>query len=120
MPQKGNQMSTEKIREIINKRLARVPVDSIDFVYVGNNEYSDLGINFDPEAYDEEEQGVLYGDEHFLNVVRKFLIKVGVPQDLAMDVMYSEGGMQDHGRVSCDANALIDYYGKLALQRNGQ
>jgi hypothetical protein len=41
--------------------------------------------------------------------VRAALVEAGIDAEAAADVDYSEQGMQDEGRVSCDAYELAKY-----------
>jgi hypothetical protein len=45
----------------------------------------------------------------FLQQVKQFLIDAGFNADAVNDITYSEQGMQDDERVSCDAYAFADY-----------
>ena len=68
----------------------------------------DLAIVYDEATWNMDELGLIYTDTAFLQCVRKALIEAGVSEAAANDVEYSEQGMQDYGRVSCDAYALAD------------
>ena len=69
----------------------------------------DLGVNYSTDTWNDEELGLIYTDSAFLADVQTALIKAGISIEAAEDVSYSEQGMQDEGRVSCDAYALADY-----------
>lgn len=69
----------------------------------------DLAVIYDTATWDDNELGLIYTDTAFLECVRTELIKAGISIEAAEDVTYSEQGMQDEGRVSCDAYALADY-----------
>lgn len=69
----------------------------------------DLGVNYSTDTWNDEELGLIYTDSEFLADVQTALIKAGISIEAAEDVCYSEQGMQDEGRVSCDAYALADY-----------
>lgn len=87
----------------------------------GNDEdgYSDgdFYVNYDEATWDNSKDGLIYTDSAFLaNVqdkVRDVLAQLNVDYDVANelvgDITYSEQGMQDDGRVSCDAYALVDF-----------
>lgn len=77
----------------------------------------DFYVAYDEATWDMDKDGLIYTDSAFLaNVqdkVRDVLLQMGVDDDkanaLAASVQYSEQGMQDYGRVSCDAYALADF-----------
>lgn len=69
----------------------------------------DLAVNYDTDTWDDNELGLIYTDKAFLECVRTELIKAGISIEAAEDVTYSEQGMQDEGRVSCDAYELAHY-----------
>lgn len=69
----------------------------------------DLAVNFNTDTWNDSELGLIYTDSAFLECVRTELIKAGISIEAAEAVDYSEQGMQDEGRVSCDAYALADY-----------
>ena len=69
----------------------------------------DLGVNYNTDTWNDNELGLIYTDSAFLECVQTELIKAGISIEAAEDVCYSEQGMQDEGRVSCDAYALADY-----------
>lgn len=89
------------------------------------NEYdffsdSDFYIAHDTANWDISVDGLIYTDSAFIaNVrdkVRDVLEQMGVSykkaNELVADIDYSEQGMQDDGRVSCDAYMLADYLRK--------
>ena len=77
----------------------------------------DFYVCYDEATWDNSVDGLIYTDSAFLeNVrdkVRDVLLQMGVDDsvanELASDITYSEQGMQDDGRVSCDAYALADF-----------
>ena len=69
----------------------------------------DLGVNYSTDTWNDDELGLIYTDSAFLEDVQTALITAGISIEAAEDVCYSEQGMQDEGRVSCDAYALADY-----------
>lgn len=68
----------------------------------------DMGINYDEGTWDNSTDGLIYTDSLFLEQVREYLIAQGFNADAVNDIEYSEQGMQDDGRVSCDACAFAD------------
>lgn len=68
----------------------------------------DMGINYDESTWDNSVDGLIYTDRLFLEQVREYLIAQGFNASDVNDIEYSEQGMQDYGRVSCDAYAFAD------------
>ena len=69
----------------------------------------DLAVCYDTATWDDNELGLIYTDSAFLECLRTELIKAGISIEAAEAVEYSEQGMQDEGRVSCDAYELAHY-----------
>lgn len=69
----------------------------------------DLAVHTTADTWNESELGLIYTDKAFIADVRAELIAAGIDAEVAADVDYSEQGMQDDGRVSCDAYKLADY-----------
>jgi hypothetical protein len=69
----------------------------------------DLAVHTTKETWNEDELGLIYTDKAFIADVRAELIAAGISAEAAADVDYSEQGMQDDERVSCDAYKLADY-----------
>ena len=93
-------------------------------VYVGTQSddgefYSDgdFYVLYDEATWDNATDGLIYTDGAFIANVRDFmrdvLLRMDVDDDVANELVanldYSEQGMQDDGRVSCDAYALVDF-----------
>ena len=93
-------------------------------VYVGTQSddgefYSDgdFYVLYDEATWDNATDGLIYTDSAFIANVRDFmrdvLLRMDVDDELAKelagDISYSEQGMQDDGRVSCDAYALVNF-----------
>ena len=69
----------------------------------------DLAVNYTEATWDNAVDGLIYTDSAFLAQVQDFLINAGFNAEAVNDISYSEQGMQDDERVSCDANAFADY-----------
>jgi hypothetical protein len=69
----------------------------------------DLAVHTTADTWNEQELGLIYTDKAFIADVRAALVEAGIDATAAADVDYSEQGMQDEGRVSCDANMLAEY-----------
>ena len=68
---------------------------------------SDIGINYDEATWDNDVDGLIYTDKLFLKEVQAELAKIASIADVADDFEYSEQGMQDDGRVSCDMGDML-------------
>ena len=89
------------------------------FVSTVDDGYSDgdFYVLYDEATWSNDDDGLIYTDSAFIaNVqdkMRDVLLQMGVDDDtanaLVADITYSEQGMQDDGRVSCDAYALADF-----------
>jgi hypothetical protein len=69
----------------------------------------DLAVNYTEDTWLNDAYGLIYTDSLFLQQVKEFLINAGFNADAVNDITYSEQGMQDDERVSCDAYAFADY-----------
>ena len=69
----------------------------------------DLAVNYSENTWDNNVDGLIYTDSAFIAQLREFLIAAGFKAEAVNDITYSEQGMQDDGRVSCDAYAFADY-----------
>jgi len=69
----------------------------------------DLAVNYTEATWDNNVDGLIYTDSLFLQQVKQFLIDNGFDANAVNDITYSEQGMQDDERVSCDAYAFADY-----------
>ena len=74
----------------------------------------DLAVNYTEATWDNAVDGLIYTDSEFLHCVREFLINAGFNVAAVEDISYSEQGMQDDERVSCDAYAFADYIRTLS------
>jgi len=72
----------------------------------------DLAVNYDSFTWENEIDGLIYTDSAFIAQVREYLIAQGFNADAVNDIDYSEQGMQDDERVSCDAYEFADYIRK--------
>jgi hypothetical protein len=69
----------------------------------------DLAVNYTEDTWLNSAYGLIYTDSLFLQQVKQFLIDNGFNAEAVNDITYSEQGMQDDERVSCDAYAFADY-----------
>lgn len=83
-----------------------VTVNSITMFVTTDEEEScnsDMGINYNESTWDNDTDGLIYTDKTFIAALREFLIAAGFDAAAVNDIGYSEAGMQDDERVSCDA-----------------
>jgi hypothetical protein len=69
----------------------------------------DLAVNYTEATWDNSVDGLIYTDSAFLEQVQQFLIDNGFNAEAVNAITYSEQGMQDDERVSCDAYEFADY-----------
>ena len=69
----------------------------------------DLAVNYTEATWDNSVDGLIYTDSLFLEQVKQFLIDNGFNAEAVNAITYSEQGMQDDERVSCDAYEFADY-----------
>ena len=77
----------------------------------------DFYVLYDEATWNNSVDGLIYTDKTFIAYVREkmydVLYAMGCDEEFAhelvADISYSEQGMQDDGRVSCDAYMLADY-----------
>ena len=88
-----------------------VYVESICMYIVNDAEEGDgdLAVNYTEATWDNSVDGLIYTDSLFLEQVKQFLIDNGFNAEAVNAITYSEQGMQDDERVSCDAYEFADY-----------
>ena len=69
----------------------------------------DLAVNYTEATWNNNVDGLIYTDKAFLAQVKAFLINAGFDNEAVNAITYSEQGMQDDERVSCDAYAFAEY-----------
>ena len=80
-----------------------VPVTGLDLGYVNDEgNFGELRVYFNTQAWDVNNDGLIYTDRLFLKELRKFLNDKGFA---VADVDYSEQGMQGNDYVSLDVGA---------------
>ena len=89
----------------------KVYVESISMYIVNDAEDGDgdLAVNYTEATWDNNVDGLIYTDSLFLEEVKQFLIDNGFNAEAVNAITYSEQGMQDDERVSCDAYEFADY-----------
>ena len=68
-------------------------------------DFGELCVHFTPASWDTATDGLIYTDTQFLYELRVYLMTIGFTEAEALDVNYSEQGMQDEEYVSCDVGA---------------
>ena len=63
--------------------------------------------DFSANEWDVSTDGLIYTDKLFLQELRAYLQTIGFSEAEAMDVSYSEQGMQGDAYVSCDVGATF-------------
>jgi len=80
-----------------------VPVTGLDLGYINDEgNFGELRVYFNTQAWDVNNDGLIYTDRLFLKELRKFLNDKGFA---GADVDYSEQGMQGNDYVSLDVGA---------------
>ena len=74
----------------------------------------DFAVMYTEATFDNAVDGLIYTDSLFLQQVKQFLIDNGFDAEAVNSISYSEQGMQDNERVSCDAYEFADYIRKLS------
>lgn len=74
----------------------------------------DLAVNYTEATWDNNVDGLIYTDSAFLEQVKDFLINAGFDASAVEEISYSEQGMQDDERVSCDAYDFAHYMRKIS------
>ena len=80
-----------------------VAITSLDLQYINNEkEFGELCVHFDTATWNTDTDGLIYTDPLFKAELREYLQTLGFTAEEAMDVEYSEAGMQCEHYVSCD------------------
>ena len=88
-----------------NKRKA-VDITELRLQYCNyERDFGELCVHFTPASWDTATDGLIYTDTQFLYELRVYLMTIGFTEAEALDVNYSEQGMQDEEYVSCDVGA---------------
>jgi len=90
-----------------------VDITKLDLQYINDEQdFGELCVyfatdDFTANEWDVETDGLIYTDKLFLQELRAYLQTIGFSEAEAMDVNYSEQGMQTNNYVSFDVGALI-------------
>jgi len=89
-----------------------VTVEALDLLYISNErDFGELCVHFNTQDWDTATDGLIYTDPLFKAELRTYLQTLGFTAEEAMDVEYSEAGMQGDTYVSCDVG--VDFINGL-------
>ena len=85
-----------------------VDVTMLDLQYISNDkDFGELCVHFTTDSWDVNTDGLVYTDTQFLYELRVYLQTIGFTEAEALDVQYSEQGMQGDNYVSCDVGEVF-------------
>jgi hypothetical protein len=90
-----------------------VDITKLDLQYINDDQtFGELCVyfaqdDFTANEWDVETDGLIYTDKLFLQELRAYLQTIGFSEAEAMDVNYSEQGMQTNNYVSFDVGAVF-------------
>ena len=96
-----------------------VDVAKLDLQYISNDkDFGELCVHFTTDSWDVNTDGLIYTDTQFLYELRVYLQTIGFTEAEALDVQYSEQGMQGDNYVSLDVGKdfLDSWAAKFGLQ----
>ena len=85
-----------------------VDVTMLDLQYISNDkDFGELCVHFTTDSWDVNTDGLVYTDTQFLYELRVYLQTIGFTEAEALDVQYSEQGMQGDNYVSLDVGGVF-------------
>ena len=85
-----------------------VDVAKLDLQYISNDkDFGELCVHFTTDSWDVNTDGLVYTDTQFLYELRVYLQTIGFTEAEALDVQYSEQGMQGDNYVSLDVGEVF-------------
>ena len=85
-----------------------VDVTQLRFQYCNRErDFGELCVHFTKASWDVNVDGLIYTDKQFMTELRAYLQTIGFTEAEALDVNYSEEGMQDDEYVSLDVGAVF-------------
>ena len=83
---------------------------------------NEVCVYFTKKSWDPDKHGLIYTDRKFINGLRKHMIALGIPKEIANDLDYTEQGMQSDDYVSLEFSDksrrfLLNY---LFARKNGK
>ena len=100
-------------RGLWSRTATAVDVTKMDLQYCNSEkDFGELCVyfatdDFTANEWDVSVDGLIYTDKLFLQELRAYLQTIGFSKAEAMDVSYSEQGMQGDAYVSCDVGATF-------------
>jgi hypothetical protein len=89
-------------------KATQVDIEQLRLQYCNyERDFGELCVHFTPASWDTAKDGLIYTDQLFMAQLRVYLQTIGFTEAEAMDVDYSEQGMQDDEYVSCDVGAAF-------------
>ena len=80
-----------------------VEIEQLRLGYINEErDFGELCVQFTADSWDVDTDGLIYTDKLFKAQLRVYLMTLGFTEAEAMDVEYSEQGMQGDNYVSCD------------------
>ena len=87
---------------------AAVEITALQLAYTNDElDFGELRVFFNTNTWDTYKDGLIYTDKLFLQELRAYLQTIGFSEAEAMDVSYSEQGMQTDNYVSLDVGATF-------------
>lgn len=91
-----------------SSKKAKIQVNEILVNYVNEEgTFGELLVSLDICDWNDEEDGLVYTDDKWIESFRSELVRIGFSKDSVQDVDYSEAGMQQPQYVSLDVGALF-------------
>jgi len=89
-------------------KATQVGITKLDLQYItADKDFGELCVYFNTADWDVNTDGLIYTDKLFKAQLRVYLQTIGFTEAEAMDVEYSEQGMQTDEYVSCDVGAAF-------------
>jgi len=96
-----------------SRKQGRVDITKLDLQYINvEKDFGELCVYFATDelgcnCWDTSTDGLIYTDTQFMTELRAYLQTIGFTEAEALDVNYSEQGMQTEEYVSCDVGAVF-------------
>ena len=89
-------------------KATQVDITKLDLQYCNpDKDFGELCVYFNTASWDTATDGLIYTDKLFMAQLRVYLMTLGFTEAEALDVSYSEQGMQTEEYVSCDVGAAF-------------
>ena len=87
--------------------VTKIAITYIDEDTLVNSSFGELRAYFDPTLWRTSAVGLIYTDKSWIKQFQELLVTLGFSQDAALDVDYSEAGMQGKDFVSMDVRGIF-------------